>query len=310
MARVSERVGLVGCGAWGRLVLRDLLSLGCEVHVAAASEASRDQARVAGARSVVPAVGQLPEVEGVVVVTPTVSHAEVIESLLGRGVPVFCEKPLTADVCEAERLVAACEGRLFVMDKWRHHPGVEALAVLARSGELGPPIGLRTTRVGWTNTQPDIDTAWLLAPHDLSIALELLGHIPAPRSAVAEREGDRITGMTATLGTSPWLVFEVSSRRRRHFREVRLFCRDGVAVLPDGHAGHIAIQPAAPSGSTPPALALRPALGELPLLRELRTFVSHLRGGPPPKSSAAEGLAVVRAIAELRRLATGAPSRL
>ena len=116
--------------------------------------------------------------------------------------------------------------------------------------------------------------------------------------------------MTATLGTSPWHVFEVSSRRRRHFREVRLFCRDGVAVLPDSYADHIAVQPAAPDAATPPALALRAVPSELPLVRELRAFVSHLSGGPPPKSSAAEGLAVVRAIAELRRLATDTPPRL
>jgi hypothetical protein len=39
------------------------------------------------------------------------------------------------------------------------------------------------------------------------------------------------------------------------------------------------------------------------LLRELRTFVEHLQGGPPPRSSAAEGALVVSAIADLRSLA-------
>ena len=43
--------------------------------------------------------------------------------------------------------------------------------------------------------------------------------------------------------------------------------------------------------------------GELPLLAELRAFVEHLRGGPPPRSSAAEGAAMVSTIAELRALA-------
>ena len=35
----------------------------------------------------------------------------------------------------------------------------------------------------------------------------------------------------------------------------------------------------------------------MPLLAELRAFVEHLRGGPPPRSSAADGVAVVEAVA-------------
>ena len=47
----------------------------------------------------------------------------------------------------------------------------------------------------------------------------------------------------------------------------------------------------------------RPISSEFPLLRELRAFVEHLEGGPPPKSSAAEGVAEVATIARLRELA-------
>ena len=43
--------------------------------------------------------------------------------------------------------------------------------------------------------------------------------------------------------------------------------------------------------------------GEWPLLAELRAFVGHLEGGPPPRSSAADGAAGVRALAALRALA-------
>ena len=47
----------------------------------------------------------------------------------------------------------------------------------------------------------------------------------------------------------------------------------------------------------------RPISTELPLLGELRAFVEHVEGGPPPRSSAAEGAKVVAVIAELRALA-------
>jgi predicted dehydrogenase len=45
-----------------------------------------------------------------------------------------------------------------------------------------------------------------------------------------------------------------------------------------------------------------PISTEMPLLRELRAFVDHLAGGPPPRSSAADGVAVVETIEALRRL--------
>jgi hypothetical protein len=41
----------------------------------------------------------------------------------------------------------------------------------------------------------------------------------------------------------------------------------------------------------------------MPLLKELAAFVNYLNGGPRPHSSAAEGAAMVRAIADIRRMA-------
>ena len=298
------RVGLAGCGRWGRHILRDLLSLGCEVHVAAVSEAGRRRAAEGGAAGVYGSVAELPEVAGYVVATPTATHAGVVGELLGRGRPVFCEKPLTHERESAERLARAGAGRLFVMDKWRYHAGVVLLAEIARGGELGPVVGLRATRAQWGNPHADVDATWILAPHDLSIALEVLGHIPAPRAATAERVGGVVTGLYGLLGAEPWMVLEVSARHPEFRREVRLHCRDGVAVLDDGYSEHVRVTRWTGEAKLEDApTELRPVPRELPLLSELRAFVGHLRGGPPPRSSAAEGAGVVAAIAELRRLA-------
>jgi predicted dehydrogenase len=142
------RIGLVGCGAWGRHILRDLLALGCEVTVVARSERTRAAAESGNAARVVRSITEVMAVDGVVVATPTSTHAAVIEELLPLGVPIFVEKPLTDDPDAAERLAAVAPDRLFVMDKWRYHPGVELLGEIARNGELGEVVGLRTTRVG------------------------------------------------------------------------------------------------------------------------------------------------------------------
>lgn len=298
------RVGLVGCGRWGRHILRDLVNLGCEVIVVDSSQESRRLAVEAGAASVISAVAALPPVAGVVVATPTSTHAAVIEELRDLGVPIFSEKPLTADRASAARLVQAAPGRLFVMDKWRYHPGVEMLRDVARSEELGPALGLRTTRVGWANPHSDVDPIWILAPHDLSIALEVFGSIPAPRAAIAERWKGTPTGLVGVLGSDPWMVLDVSILNPERRREIRLHCRDGVAVLSDAYSDHIRVTrrfDSLPTADRAPEL--RPISTEPPMLRELRAFLRHIEGGPPPRSSAAEGAMIVNAVSDLRDLA-------
>lgn len=301
--RSGVRVGLVGCGKWGRLVLRDLVALGSEVTVAVRSAEGRAAAAEGGAAQVVDTLDDLPEVEGIVVVTPTRTHALVVESALVRGVPVFVEKPLTDDLAAADRLAQAAPDHLFVMDKWRYHPGIELLGELARGGELGRVVGLRTFRLGWGNPH-DVDGVWVLTPHELSIGLEILGALPAPKAAVADVVDGSAMGLVGLLGGDPWHALEVSTRSAERRREVILVCEEGLAVLPDAYSDHLQIfRGGVPNETTAPEPEQRPISSELPLLRELRDFLEHLDGGPSPRSSAAEGAAVVRATTELRALA-------
>ena len=174
------RVGLVGCGRWGRLILRDLKALGCWVAVVARSPSSITNARTAGAEAIVATIDDLPPVDAAVVAVPTTVHGEAVLRLASRDCPIFCEKPLTSDVALARRIVDVAGERVFVMDKWRYHPGIHALRDLAQGGELGPVLGLKTVRIQGGNAHDDVDTAWTLLPHDMAIALEILGFLPAP----------------------------------------------------------------------------------------------------------------------------------
>jgi predicted dehydrogenase len=241
------------------------------------------------------------------VATPTSTHAAVIEALLPAGIPIFTEKPLTADRDSAWSLAERAGDRLFVMDKWRYHPGVEMLRDIARGQELGPVRGLRTTRLGWGNPHLDVDGVWILAPHDLSIGLEVLGSLPPPRHAVAEHEGDLLHGLLAHLGDDPWLTLDVSVRSPQRRREVQLQCRDGVAVLADGLADCIQVTRTTDRRMTQDRQdERRPISTDMPLARELRAFVGHLQGGPPPRSTAAEGAAIVDCLSTLREMASPA----
>lgn len=296
---LRKTLGLVGCGIWGQNILRDLKGLGHEVWVAEPSNEGR--AAAGRADGIVSCLEDLPRVDGLIVATPASTHATVVSAAVARGVPILCEKPLTTSVAEARRLVALAGAKLFTGHVWCYHPGVEALAEISRSGELGPVQGLRSTRTNWASPRRDVDSVWNLAPHDVALAQFILGEIPPPRFAHAELIDDRCVGMIAVMGTRPWAVFEVSNRFREKRREVRLHCRDGVAVLPDADSGSIEIT--RNGAGLKPAVEVRPVSRESALTRELAAFCAHLGGGPAPRATGAHGLAVVETLATLRRLA-------
>lgn len=289
-------VGLIGCGHWGAFVLRDLRLLGCDVAVVARSEASIARAREGGAVTVAPLLDELGAIDALVVVTPIATHAAVLGEALERDVPVFVEKPLCDAAEDADRLATLASGRLFVMDKWRYHPGIRVLVEIARTGRLGRVHGLRTIRVQPDNRHVE-DAVWVLAPHDLAIALEVLGEVPKPVAASGLWAGDRLETLHALLASGRgWHAVEVSERAPVVERRIELHCEAGLAVLGSGWDEHVLVH-------TPRGDERLDARGELPLLAELRAFVGHVRGGPPPRSSVAEGAEIVHAIVRARELA-------
>ena len=294
----TTAVGLIGCGHWGKNILRDLVTLGCQVHVVARSEDSIGRAMEGGAASITGDLGSLPEVDGFVVAVPTSAHADVVTETLSRGRPVFVEKPMTADA-ESARLLAD-EQHLFVMDKWRYHPGVEALRDLTASGRFGAPSLIATTRHSRFNPHHDVDAVWVLAPHDLSIVIEILRRLPPAVSAAGESAGMEAS-LVGIVGDEVTVVVDVSSRTEEFRRAVRVVFDSAVAVLGDGYSKSIEVLISDP-GFEPTSETI-PFSDEMPLLLELDAFVGHLNGGPPPRSSAATGAVVVERIAELRAMA-------
>ena len=306
---MSLSVGLVGCGHWGRNILRDLLALGARVHVVVPSAESRQRAKTLGAAGAWPELAAIPEpVDGFVVATPTKLHAQSIEALLPSGRPIFVEKPMADEPAAARRLVAAAGRRLFVMDKWRYHPGIEALAQLARAGELGRVLAVRSYRLGWGNPHGDRDIAWHLMPHDLAIAYEILGRLPAVESARAVLPHPYDGDLIATLCDGPddvRVTIEIGGAHPVNRRSVLVVGTKKSAQLADSYDDCVIVRAGAPGS---PARTAEPAerrgIGNtMPLYLELAAFLGHLRGGPPPRSSAAEGLLIVERIAAARQLA-------
>ena len=293
----------MGCGRWGRLIARDLLQSSVLLTVV---DPSPDAAAYARANDAtwLSAASELvrQHLDGVVVATPASTHAAVLAEVAALDVPVFCEKPLTVHVREAESVVDRLGDRLHVMHVWRYHPGVELLGELARSGALGTVHGVRTTRTNWTSSRTDVDSTWTLVPHDLTIGIEVLGMLPTPRAALAEVLDGRAVSLWAHLGGAdePWLVVEASTRFADRRREVRVHGSLATATLADDGATEVVV---AEGADLAPRLRTVPFDPSPPLRRELAAWLAFTAGGAPPKSTGREGLTVVRALADLRALA-------
>jgi predicted dehydrogenase len=300
------RISLVGCGRWGRNILRDLIALGAEVSVADPDPEARRRAASAGAGLVAAHLDELPPGEGIVIATPTATHARVVELALERPSAIFVEKPMTNDARAARRLAERAGGRLFVMDKWRYHPVVEAMRAEIEAGRVGNVLAIRTTRLGWGNPHRDVGGLWILAPHDLSIVMHLIGEIPPLASAhpIVPRYPE--LGFTARLGGpgGPAIGIDVSIASPESLRRCVVVGTRGTLELRGSSDDRLFVRDGPPGESGAPERVVA-ASGKMPLLAELERFLGFLSGGPPPLSSAAEGLLVVERLAEIEAALRG-----
>jgi predicted dehydrogenase len=303
---MSPIIGLIGCGAWGRLILRDLKSCGAIVHVVAPSEGSRRNAVEQRADTIVGALSGLPAVDGYVVATPSSLHAEIIDTLLPTGRPIYTEKPLTVDVASAERIAARAGDRVFVMQKWRYHPGIERMRQEIANGTVGDVRAIHIQRWGWGHPHFDTTAIWTLMPHDLSIVLHWLGDIPPVRSVRATVPGRIDLGLIAELGDAHLPIsIDMSTVAPVHRRTFTLIGSKATLTLGDSYDAAIHLRRGAP-GALDAAADTIAIGGDMPLLLEVQAFLAHLRGGPPPMTSAHEGLLIVRRTAEIEAAAHAA----
>jgi predicted dehydrogenase len=305
---MTPRIGLVGCGRWGRNILRDLVALGARVEVVTLGATQAD-ARALGAAAVHDGLAALPPQDGYVVAVPTATHAAVVEALLPRGRPIFCEKPLTPSAAETRRLAGRADGQVFVMHKWRYHPGVVALAGLLGAGTLGRPLALQVRQFGWGHAHGDVDAATILLPHALSIALHLLGALPPLRLAQRTIPGRPDGGLLALLGrpdeAPPQVLLEYGVVQPDHRRGVLLVGSAATAQLGGSYDEALLLRLGPPGA--PAAERRLPFAARLPLECELETFLAHLAGGPPPLSPLADELAVAERLDDIRRAAELSP---
>ncbi len=109
------RVGVVGLGKMG-LSHHALFNAHPDVDVTGVCDSSRYVLSVLGKYTDVPTYADYEEMlanaelDAVVIATPSSMHTPMVEAALDRGLHVFCEKPLTLDPAETERLAERARG--------------------------------------------------------------------------------------------------------------------------------------------------------------------------------------------------------
>ncbi len=290
------RVGLIGCGRWGRFILRDLLACHADVYVVSPNASANQQALAMGAKSARCDDSELADMDGFVIASPTTTHAAVIERLLPYERPIFVEKPMTADVESARRIAARAGDRVFVMDKWRYHPVIEAMRGEICGGRIGAVLAIRAIRFGWGCPHKDVSALWILAPHDLSIALHLTGSLPHVHrvmpipgfGAIAQLQGDG----------GPSITIEFAAASPEHLRRFTVIGTRATLELRGSYDDRMFIREGSPDDLNAPEKSIV-CPGKMPLLAEIERFLGFLSGGPPPISSASDGLLIVERLAAI-----------
>jgi predicted dehydrogenase len=177
-------VAVVGCGYWGKNLVRNFQQLGALHMVCDATSTGR--AAAAAVASTVPITDDFEkvlasDVAAVVVATPAETHYDVARAALHAGKDVFVEKPLALTFEQGAELVkiAQAGGRILMVGHvLEYHPGIVRLLELVRSGQLGKVHYIYSNRLSLGKIRREENILWSFAPHDIAVILRLVGDLP------------------------------------------------------------------------------------------------------------------------------------
>lgn len=320
------KLGLAGAGPWGRKLIAALARLpGVELGAVA----SRNPAT----RALVPkgcvvtedwrALARDPALDGVVIATPPVLHADMAIACLAAGKAVFVEKPLALDSGSAEAVCIQAEksGAVAMTDHVHlFHPAYSELK--RQLPALAPIHGLRARGGRFGPFRAEVPVLWDWGPHDVAFALDLLGLEPKRVRAEAREKRRTPDGTGETLALR--LVYEDNAEANLEFgnlydspvRELIVRCENCDVVLDEYSATPLVRLPRRETEGCLPEENVAEGktetitvAGNAPLEHALIAFADKIRAGRPDMVHLVLGAAVTKVLARAERaLALGKPS--
>ena len=217
MDEKSTNVAVLGCGYWGKNLVRNFRDLGalkliCDVALSG-REKSREIAPDIECTDSFEEAFERPEIEAVVLATPAESHEALAIRAIKAGKDVYVEKPMALTVEQGQRMQAEAEqhGRILMVGHiLEYHPAVLKLRQFIEAGELGEIKYIFSNRLNFGKIRTEENALWSFAPHDIAVILRLLGALPVEVTSVG---GSFVTSGLADVTVS---CLRFSSGQRAH----------------------------------------------------------------------------------------------
>jgi predicted dehydrogenase len=174
----KSKIGIVGLGHWGKIILRNLRELG--YNNITICETQPIQWELIGEKY--PCVTDYKDLdcEYVFVIVPVAHHYEICKHFLEKGCKVFCEKPLDTDYNKCVELYEIADGNygsdLFVDWLFTFNPAVNKIKSIISN--IGKPKSIIANRMNFGPVRSDTNARWDLASHDVSIGCYLFDEKP------------------------------------------------------------------------------------------------------------------------------------
>lgn len=226
-------VGIVGCGYWGPNLVRNMRALP-NCHVRALCDTS--EARLRHMKTLYSEIegstdyGHLLNgigLDAVVVAAPVRHHFPLAKAALLAGKHTLIEKPMASSSEECEELIDIAQKNgliLMVGHTFLYSAAVNKIVDIIQSGDIGELRCINARRLNLGLFQKDINVAWDLAPHDISIILHVLGEFPqvvnCQGNAHVTPGIEDVTNMSLTFRQKRFATIQSSWLEPRKIREM------------------------------------------------------------------------------------------
>jgi myo-inositol 2-dehydrogenase/D-chiro-inositol 1-dehydrogenase len=153
--KADIQIGIIGSGRIGQIHARNLCQMIPEARVTAISDPMIDLARQCAERYGIDRVLAepadllaIPEIDAVVICSPTGTHADLISAAAQAGKHIFCEKPIALDLNTIDAALAAVAQagvKLQIGFNRRFDPGFAHARAAVAKGQIGTPHLVRIT---------------------------------------------------------------------------------------------------------------------------------------------------------------------
>ncbi len=180
------KIGVVGCGYWGKKIIHNLHSLNTVVLGQICDLNSSNIEEVCFLYPQIKSTTKFDELldsnlDAIIIATPAISHYELAKLALESGKHVLVEKPLTVSSIQAKKLIELVDELGFILlvgHTFEYAPAIQKVAEIIRTNELGKIHYINSVRGNLGLFRSDVNVLWDLAIHDLSILRHLLSLRP------------------------------------------------------------------------------------------------------------------------------------